>query len=67
MRWQPLPHVPVSAHEKAKLPFGRVSHASVLMTHMLGQPQGPVGDGKIESLWLRAAESSMIYLVFKYP
>lgn len=33
---------------------------------MLGQPRGPVDDGQIEWLWLRAAGPGMIHLEFKH-
>lgn len=35
--------------------------------HMFGQPQGPVDDGQIESLHIRAAGPGIIHLVYKHP
>lgn len=29
-RWEPLQHMPINGHERAKLPLGRAPHASVL-------------------------------------
>ena len=49
-RWQRLPRVPASGHQRAELPLGRVPQASASLTRVLGQPPGSAENAQTESL-----------------
>ena len=49
-RWQRLPRVPASGHQRAELPLGQVPQASASLTRVLGQPPGSAENAQTESL-----------------